>query len=64
MADEERHGVPGAKLLTQSTAQFTSSPAQIVGGAQFDMPFSIDAPEVGCSVLHGAGGVGGCGRSR
>jgi uncharacterized protein (TIGR03437 family) len=47
--------VPGTKLLTQSTAQGTSPSAQVLGGAQFDMPFSIDTLEEGCSVTFPPG---------
>jgi len=41
--------VPGTKLLTGSTAQFTAPSAQILGGAQFDMSFSMDTLEEGCA---------------
>ncbi len=42
-------GVTGVKLLTQSTAQFASPSAQILGGSQFDTLFSSDPLGEGCT---------------
>lgn len=41
-------GVKGVELLSQSTAQLTTPSAQILGGEQFDMPFSLDTSQEGC----------------
>src|ERR1700691_5885206 len=40
--------VSGVKLLSQSTAQFTSPSSQVLGGAQFNTTFSIDTLAEGC----------------
>jgi len=42
-------GVPGVKLLSQSTAQLTAPAAQILGGSQFNTFFSSFALEEGCT---------------
>jgi hypothetical protein len=42
-------GVPGVKLLSQSTAQLTSASAQILGGSQFNTTYSIATLPEGCT---------------
>ncbi len=41
-------GIAGVKLLSQSTAQFASPSARILGGAQFNTSFSNDPLAEGC----------------
>ena len=42
-------GVPGVKLLSQSTAQLTSASTQILGGSQFNTTYSIATLPEGCT---------------
>jgi hypothetical protein len=48
-ADKANLGLPGVKRLSQSTAQFTSPSAQILGGSQFNSSFSNNTVKEGCT---------------
>ena len=46
-------GVASVKLLSQRTAQSNAPSAQILGGAQFNTSFSVDAAVEGCTIKGG-----------